>query len=310
MKLLFGQVSHSLIEVNSEVDTSVITIGDRITYSLTIDHIEGMRVENPGAGVNLGQFEIKDYTIHDPILKENRIIQKYDYVISVFDTGKYVIPPFPVAYFPTDSLQDYKIIEANSINIYVQSVVDDENRELKDIKSPIEIPYNYLLFIALIGSIIILIAMVFFAYKFYKNRKETGHLFRAPEPPRPAHEVALKAIDELLKQGFLENGQTKEFYIHISEIMRHYIEGRYFVHALEQTSSEILADIAAQELSLEHMQLLEDFFELSDFVKFAKYLPKTDENDKIIEAAKRFVLETMVVYEEGKIKASMDEVVV
>ena len=58
-----AQESRPLIEVNSAVDTSRITIGDRITYTLSINHVDTMRVEKPGEGVNLGQFEIKDYKI-------------------------------------------------------------------------------------------------------------------------------------------------------------------------------------------------------------------------------------------------------
>jgi hypothetical protein len=62
----FGQDERPLIEVQSSVDTSLITIGDRIKYTVSIDHVEGMRVEQPGAGVNLGQFEIKNYNIIPP----------------------------------------------------------------------------------------------------------------------------------------------------------------------------------------------------------------------------------------------------
>ena len=62
-----------------------------------------------------------------------------------------------------------------------------------------------------------------------------------------------------------------------------------------------------QEILPEHEQLLKDFLELSDFVKFAKYLPNNDENNNIIVAAKRFVNETMVVYEEDRIEVSEEE---
>jgi hypothetical protein len=48
-----AQDNRPLIEVNSAVDTSRITIGDRITYTLSIDHADTMRVEKPGEGVHL-----------------------------------------------------------------------------------------------------------------------------------------------------------------------------------------------------------------------------------------------------------------
>ena len=59
--------AEDVIKVTAQVDKSVITIGDRITYSLVIAHDETIKIEQPGPGANRGQFEIKDYTIHDPV---------------------------------------------------------------------------------------------------------------------------------------------------------------------------------------------------------------------------------------------------
>jgi hypothetical protein len=292
-----SQESRPLIEVNSAVDTSRITIGDRITYTLSINHVDTMRVEKPGEGVNLGQFEIKEYKIYDPVQNEGRIEEKFEYVISVFDTGTFVIPPFPVAYFPTDSLSDYKLIEASAITIYVESVIQDEERQLRDVKPPIDIPFDYFVLFSVIGSILLIGTMAYLGYRLYRKRKETGYLLRPPEPPRPAHEVALKALDELIKKDLLSRGLTKEFYIEISEIIRRYIEGRFFIHALEETSNEILRELRNQDIEDEIRILAQEILELSDLVKFAKYKPEHDENDKVITISREFIEKTMVIYE-------------
>jgi hypothetical protein len=293
-----AQDSRPLIEVNSSVDTSRITIGDRITYTLSINHVDTMRVEKPGEGVNLGQFEIKDYKIYDPVRQEGRIEEKFEYVISVFDTGTFVIPPFPVAYFPTDSLGDYKLMEASPITIYVESVIQDEERQLKDVKPPIDIPYDYFSLFSVIAAVVLIGTMVFLGYRLYRKRKETGYLIKPPEPPRPAHEIALAALDELLKKDLLSEGLVKEFYIEISDIIRHYIEGRFFIRALEETSREILNELAAQELDISLKEKAKEILELSDLVKFAKYKTDTEENQKIVSLSREFIEETMVVYEE------------
>ena len=88
-----------LIEVRAEVDTAVITIGDRITYSIIIDRRENLRIARPGEGLNLGGFEIKSYNFPEAQVADGRITERFDFNISVYDTGKYAIPPFPVAYF-------------------------------------------------------------------------------------------------------------------------------------------------------------------------------------------------------------------
>ncbi|MCK4755291.1 MAG: hypothetical protein KAS58_08655, partial [Calditrichia bacterium] len=291
-----AQDSRPLIEVNSVVDTSHITIGDRITYTLSIDHVDTMRVEKPGEGVHLGQFEIKDYKIYDPVRQEGRILEKFEYVISVFDTGAFVIPPFPVAYFPNDSLGDYKLIEASAITIYVESVIQDEERQLRDVKPPIDIPYDYFLLFSVISSIILIGALVYLGYRLYLKRKETGYFIKAPEPPRPAHEVALESLEELLKKDLLSDGLIKEFYSDISEIIRRYIEGRYFIPALEETSREILIELNDQDISEEMLQKAKESLELSDLVKFAKYKPSDEENQNVVSWTREFVEGTMVVF--------------
>lgn len=292
-----AQELQPLIEVNSAVDTSRITIGDRITYTLSINHVDTMRVEKPGEGVNLGQFEIKDYKIYDPVREQGRVEEKFEYVISVFDTGTFVIPPFPVAYFPTDSLGDYKLIEANPITIFVESVIQDEERQLRDVSPPIDIPFDYFVLFTVLASVILIGMMVFFGYRLYKKRKETGYLIRPPEPPRPAHEIALEAIEALIKKDLIAEGLIKEFYIEISEIIRRYIEGRFFIPALEETSSEILRELKNQDIDEEIQIHAKEFLELSDLVKFAKYKPVDEENQKIISLSKEFIEATMVIYE-------------
>ena len=291
-----AQENRPLIEVNSVVDTSHITIGDRITYTLSIDHVDTMRVEKPGEGVHLGQFEIKDYKIYDPVRQEGRILEKFEYVISVFDTGAFVIPPFPVAYFPNDSLGDYKLIEASAITIYVESVIQDDERQLRDVKPPIDIPYDYFLLFSIISSIILIGALIYLGYRLYLKRKETGYFIKAPEPARPAHEVALEALEELLKKDLLSDGLIKEFYSDISEIIRRYIEGRYFIPALEETSREILIELNDQDISEEMLQKAKESLELSDLVKFAKYKPSDEENQNVVSWTREFVEGTMVVF--------------
>jgi len=286
-----------LIEVTSAVDTSRITIGDRITYTITIDHVDTMRVERPGEGVNLGQFEIKDYKIHDPVHADGRIKQQFDYVISVFDTGAFVIPPFPVAYFPTDSLSDYRLIEASPVTIYVESVIQDEERQLREVKPPIDIPYNYLALLSLIAAVVLTAVLLFIGYRLYKKRKESGYLIRAPEPARPAHEIALSALDNLLAKNLLADGLTKQFYSELSELIRRYIEGRYYVRALEETSTEILAQMKDQELNEMSFTWLQNLLQLADLVKFAKYQPAEEENHESPQWARSFIDETKIIYE-------------
>jgi len=290
---LTAQTQKPLIEVRSVVDTSVITIGDRINYSIIIDRKKGLRIEKPGAGINLGGFEIKDYNFPEPEEKNGRIIERFNYNISVYDTGKYTIPPFPVAYFPSDTSQKYKIIMAPAIDITVKSVLSGEDApKLKDVKEPLEIPFDYWFWTWIILGSIVLIGGAYFAYKLYKKKKEQGYIFTPPPPPRPAHEIAFDALNKLFASNLLEKGRYKAFFSALSQIFRAYLENRYFIYALEETTFEIMRDMKKK---LEDRDLLSDLnnvLSLSDLVKFAKYVPSEDEISHAKSATMDFIIHT------------------
>jgi hypothetical protein len=191
-----GLVAQSLIRVQAEVDKSVITIGDRITYTLTIQHEKGLHIQQPGPGANLGQFEIKDYHIENPVEKDNLVTQKFNYQISVFDTGKFVIPPFPVAFSESDTSRKYQLIQSEPIEIFVKSVLTSENAEIKDIKPPLSIPFNYRKWILFGSAGLLLIAGGILLFYIIRQHKRGIPLFRK-EVIRPAHEIALEALAEL-----------------------------------------------------------------------------------------------------------------
>ncbi len=300
-----------LIQVKSEVDTAVITIGDLITYSIIIDRAEQLRVERPGEGLNLGMFEIKSYNFHEPVKENGRIIERFDFTISVYDTGKFIIPPFPVAWFANDTTSKYNIITAPAINIYVKSVISgDEAKELKDVKPPVYIPFNWKFWLSMAGVIILLLVIAYLAYRLWKKRKEKGYMFIPPPPPVPAHERALADLEALFKSGLPDKKEYKIFFSKLSEIIRVYLEGRYYIKALEETSAEILRDVK-EPLDDEALYLsLRELLSLSDLVKFAKYVPEEDEIDKVKQQAVAFVEQTKIVFEateEEQDEASVNE---
>lgn len=306
--ILFSEQQQALIEVQSAVDTTEITIGDRINYSITIDSREGLRVENPGAGINLGQFEIKDYKISEPRTENGRTIQKFEYQISVFDTGHFEIPAFPVAYFPEDTSQNYQLIEASAIGIYVRSILNAEDKELRDVKAPIDIPFNYVLLYSLIAAGLLLLAAGYFGYRFYKKRKEEGYLFIPPKPPVPAHEKALNALNELQARDLPEQGEFKLYFTELTEIIRTYLEGRFFIKALEETTTEILKELNSIDLEAASFEELRDLLELADMVKFAKYIPDLDECRSGMTSAIDFVNASKIeIIEENEIPTENNE---
>jgi len=288
---------NDLIEVQSMVDTAEIYIGDRIDYSIIVKHDKNLRIEQPGEGLHLGMFEIKEFNFSKPQEKDGFVTQRYDFTISVFDTGSFTIPPFPIAYFP-DTTKQYKIIEAAPIDIYVKSLLSGEEApQLKDIKPPVDFPFNYTLLYSILGIVAVLALAAFFGYRKWKSKKETGFLFSAPPKARPAHEVALAALKELYASDLLDKEELKAFFSKLSEIIRIYIEGRFFISALEETTYEIIRDIHAH-LDEKEMIRLSFILEQSDLVKFAKFNPEKEAIEHLKTETEQFVQRTKIILKE------------
>ncbi len=100
----------------------------------------------------------------------------------------------------------------------------------------------------------------------------------------------------------IEQGQVKLFYIRISDILRHYIENRFALHAPERTTEEFLAELQQSAvLAHGHKILLKEFLLHCDLVKFAELLPANDQIQKTFDLCKLFIVETQVKEEQSTV---------
>lgn len=302
--------AQSIIRVRAEVDKSVITIGDRILYTLTVEHKKGIHIEQPGPGANLGQFEIKDYSISPKVEQGDFVRQKFEYSISVFDTGRFVIPPFPVAFASSDTSKNYQIIQSEPIEITVNSVLTAEDSDIKDIKPPELIPFNYRKWILLGAGMLLLVIAAILGIYILRQRKKGLPIFRK-EVIRPAHEIALEQLASLensLKPR-IETGEYKAFYSELSNILRKYLENRFFIQAMEETTVEIKESLEEIEVEIPLQESALAVLQFSDMVKFAKFKPSVEDTEKLISSARQFIEATKLIFEavERKIEVSSED---
>ena len=85
----------------------------------------------------------------------------------------------------------------------------------------------------------------------------------------------------------------EEFYTRLSDIVRHYLEGRFYLRAPERTTEEFLYEVSQDNaLAQEHKDLLGAFLQESDLVKFARHHPEQSDMQRALEAAEKFVRDT------------------
>ncbi len=296
--LLYMQVGFSQqgsISVESKVDRTKITIGDQITYSIIITKDQPIDVEFPEFGANLGNFEILGYNDPEPIKRNGKIALTKEYIISTFVTGEFEIPPATVRFSMKDDTT-WQELATESIKIVVESLQPSEEGDIRDIKPPLELQRDYSRLMRISAVVLVLLLIAILAYYFIKRKREGKSLIPIRgKPPRPPHEIALEELGKLTRSDLIKKGEIKLFYIEISDIIRRYIEGRFYIVAIEMTTTELLQNMNEAEIYEDIIQMVAEFLHQCDFVKFAKYVPDDDEHEKTVQLAYDIVNTTKIV---------------
>ena len=159
--------------------------------------------------------------------------------------------------------------------------------DVRDIKGPLSLKGFFLGWPWLLAGGCLLAVLLGWTLFLLKRRK-------AP-PPAPKilpHVVALLALQKIEAMG-LERSNIREYYFLVSGVLRRYLEDRFGLRAPEQTTEEFLASVATNHLlNLSQKELLKSFLERCDLVKFAKYIPQTQEAAKVSQTVREFIHQT------------------
>ncbi len=258
-------------QVNAEVDSTAVKIGEQITYSITVEADSAEVVLFPEGQAFMPLEVIESYKTDS--LKENRLYRLIKrYGLTQFDSGRYTIPAQKIV------LGD-KVIFTDSINVEIRGIeVDTTKQKLYGIKPLIEVnsgPSNWwkiiliiLLLAALIGGLI---------YWFILRKKPMTESEKiAILPPYERAKMALMKLDEA---EYLERSDIKGYYSDLTMIMRQYIDEKVYDHALESTTQELidrlhlLKDGNQIKLDGDAIKNIETVLKRADLVKFAKSRP-------------------------------------
>ena len=172
----------------------------------------------------------------------------------------------------------------------------DTTKTIRDIKAVEKAPLSFSeVYPYVLGAIFIGVLIWFLMY-YLKKKKKNEPLIGRPKIQEPAHIIAFRELDALKAEKLWQRKEVKLYYSKLTEIIRRYIERRFRITAMEQTSDEILVEFEGQELlSNDDFLLLKELLIQADLVKFAKADPLPDENETHFENAYKFVNNTKYI---------------
>jgi hypothetical protein len=272
--------------IETEVDTTRATVGDRITLTVSVEHAEGARVEWPDS-LDLAPFEVVERRVPPAVAVDGATRSTAELTLTAFELGDLVIPRFEVEVVAADGTREALATDAYGIEIV--SVGVDESGDIRDIRGPLGIPMGLLRMLLLALLPLLLIALLYTVARRLRSRDDASPSPALAPLERPAHEIALEAMAELEASRLLESGQVKEYHIEVSDILRTYVERRFRVDALEMTTREVARGLQRAGVDASFREGLGAFLDQCDMVKFAKVRPGPDQSRQVLELGRRLV---------------------
>jgi hypothetical protein len=274
-------------DLSRSVDRTSVTLGDPVLLKVTALRNPEEKLLFPGPDASFGDFELKDMkSSEEP--KGSRVEETRYYQLLLFKLGGGKIPGLKVVNAKDTS--DFKITD--SVEIIVKKVAASDSGDIIDIYGQESLSYGKAFWLTIIGVILVLALGAYLFDRFVRKKEKPAE--KPAEPPVPPEIQFEKEIASLLAARLLEKGETKEFHLRISEILRRYLGARLDFYALESTTTELLFMLKLRNIEKDVMRRIENFCELNDPVKFAKWIPPVDMSENLVALAREIKDKTTI----------------
>ena len=289
------------IKATAKIDSSSIQIGQQVKLQLSIqykvDNGKQIKIQWPAITDTLRkEIEIVSQSKIDTIIPDSsnllQFVQTKTLLITSFDSGYWAIPPFK--FIVTG---DTNGVYTEPLLLQVNTITVDTTQAIKDIKGIYSEKYTWIDWVKdhvywIYGGLAAILLIIIIIYLIRKQLNKPKPIVVKEELKIPAHVIAFEKLEKLKSENLWQEGKLKQYHSALSDILREYIENRFRIQALEQTTDEILYGFRNVAIDEESRGKLKQVLILSDLVKFAKEQPLPNENELSIMNSYDFVFGT------------------
>ncbi len=288
------------VTFKAKLDSATLLMGKTTALHLEITQDKDARGFFPGEQLDTlnAMVEIAERPAADTTdLGNNRIQINRDLIIQSFDSGMWIIKPIPYVVNGDTAF-------CNQLTLKVLPVNVSQMKDINDIKPVEDVPFNLLDWLPdywwawLLG--LLLIGAGIWAYR--KYYKKGINPLKPSKKRLPPYEEAMINLQNLKSAQLWQQGQEKEYFTGLTDILRVYIDRRFHINAVEMTSSQIIDTLKKNEETKAVNEQLEMILEIADIVKFANARPLADDNEVAYQRAVNFVEATRPVVEQPEKK--------
>lgn len=270
--------TNAQVLVKAYIDRDKILVGDSLI--LTLD------VRAPlGEGITwfnldtLPHFEFLDKGKIDTVEGVDGKKWQQQLIITSYDSGHWQIPMLSMKVGGKAYYSDTLAVDVSYANA-------DLSQDYKDIKEIEDVPNTETNYIPWIIGAATLIAIGVMFWLFRKKKKIT-----TPVPVAvklTPYEEAMQALAALRKKDLLNKGEIKNYYTGLNDTLRVFVRRKLNIASLEKTNEQLISELKKLRMNDDYFRELTAALRMADFVKFARYEPGAEDNEKnytIIESA-------------------------
>jgi len=268
------------VQLKAHADSTSYIIGDCVELKIEANTKAAIDSIAPILTDSVGSFEV----LH---IDQNLKKMRWTIYLSTTDSGRVFLPPIPFRYYiHGDTSAHFAIADPLFLNFRGLSI--NPQGEIKDLKPPHNAPIKFADLLPYLIAIL-LIGLAIGGWCYYKKKKKRKEEHNIPVIIIPPHKEALAALRKLEEKRLWQQGLVKEYYSEVTEILRTFFAKRWEIPALEFTTDEILTSLKHIPDALRVWNSLEWCLRTADLVKFAKFVPNPEDNEREIKCAYEIV---------------------
>lgn len=284
------------VQLTLYADQRAIGIADSLRLVLSVEAPAGTAVGFPRIAGQLGPFVVRSQIPIGPFgTGAGRQIWRREFILEPAAAGELAIPKLTVEFRLPSARADAPPgrLGTDDIAVAVTTVLADDVDPTKprDVAPPVSLePPGLPAWVWLAAGLVLALGLL----ATWLWRRWRRYRPGAARPvARPAHVLALEALQRLQGENLIGEQQIERFYVALTDILRRYVVWRFGLRAPAQTTEEFLtaADVSGGLIAA-RSGLLGNFLRHCDLVKFARHRPTPTDMRQAFDRARAFVEET------------------
>jgi hypothetical protein len=275
--------------VKAVVDKSQILIGEPIRFSIDI-HSPLVSGNQLPAFDSLPHFELIEKGSLDSLISASGTSYHMEWKITSFDSGTRMIPSLPI-------IIGKQVYKTDSLAIEVSYGKVDTAKDYHDIKSIIDLENPDVKYIPWALAVLTLTALLLFGWFMRKPFIKELVVVKTPVSQISPLDEALASLEQLKSMFQKEPSAVKKYYSGLHDSLRIFLNRHLGLVTMEKTSEELILSLSSLRIDREVFTKLAATLRMGDFVKFAKYVPGSYENDNNLEVIRSAIV---LINETGK----------